>query len=83
MTLLQARAMHREWLSEIEARIANIRAERSGEGNTLTPQGARALAGQWYEWFTSNKWQRRPGKMKWGSMADGAPLSRSERGGGL
>jgi integrase len=54
--LVQARAIHREWLSEIEARIANIRAERSGEGSTLTPQGARALAGEWYAWFTSNKW---------------------------
>ena len=52
--------MHREWLSEIEARIANIRAERKGEGQTLTPQGARALAGEWYKWFAlqmaANKW---------------------------
>ena len=44
----------------IEARIVNIRAERKGEGRTLTPQGARALAGEWYSWFTAhmatNKW---------------------------
>ena len=26
-----AKAKHREWLSEIEGRIANIRAERSGD----------------------------------------------------
>ncbi|MGA2886339.1 MAG: hypothetical protein ABSE80_14555, partial [Halobacteriota archaeon] len=32
-----ARAKHREWSSEIEARIANIRAARKGEGRTLTP----------------------------------------------
>jgi integrase len=47
-----ARAKHREWLSEIEARIASIRAERMGEGRTLTPQQARGLAGKWYDWFT-------------------------------
>jgi integrase len=62
VNLLQARAKHREWSSEIEARIANIRAERKGEGRTLTPQGARALAGEWYAWFTAhmaaNKWSK-------------------------
>src|SRR3982074_3421239 len=47
-----ARAKHREWLSDIEARISNIRAERKGEGRTLTPMQARALSGQWYDWFT-------------------------------
>jgi integrase len=47
-----ARAQHREWLSEIESRIANIRAEKKGEGRTLTPKDARALAGEWYHWFT-------------------------------
>jgi predicted ATPase len=40
MPLTLAIAKHREWLSEIEARIANIRAERRGEGQMLT----RALA---------------------------------------
>jgi integrase len=47
------RAKHREWSSEIEARIANIRAARKGEGRTLTPKEARALAGEWYQWFTA------------------------------
>ena len=60
MDLLKARALHRDWLNDIEARIANIRAERKGEGHTLTPQGARALAGEWYSWFVAqmaaNKW---------------------------
>ncbi len=55
-----ARAKHREWSSEIEARIANIRAEQRGEGRTVTPKQARALAGEWYGWFTArmatNKW---------------------------
>jgi integrase len=46
-----ARAKHREWSSEIEGRIANIRSARKGEGRTLTPQQARALAGEWYHWF--------------------------------
>jgi len=52
MPALLARAKHREWSSEIEARFANIRAARKGEGRTLTPKEARALAGEWYGWFT-------------------------------
>jgi integrase len=54
-----ARAKHREWASEIETRIANIRAGRKGEGRTLTPKEARALAGEWYHWFIAreaNSW---------------------------
>ena len=50
--ILLARAKHREWLSEIESRVANIRAEKKGEGRLLTPKDARALAGEWYHWFT-------------------------------
>ena len=53
MSLALARANHREWSSEIESRIANLRAERNGEGRTLTPKEARALAGEWYGWFTA------------------------------
>lgn len=60
MPLVLARAKHREWSSEIELRIANIRAERKGEGRALTPKEARALAGEWYGWFinrmATNKW---------------------------
>ena len=41
------------WFNEIEARINNIRAERKGEGRTLTPMQARALAGKWYNWWTT------------------------------
>lgn len=37
-----ARAKHREWSSEIESRIVNIRAERRGEGRTLTKGSPRA-----------------------------------------
>ncbi len=53
MPISLARAKHREWSSDIEARIANIRAERRGQGRTLTPKEARALAGEWYVWFTA------------------------------
>ncbi len=48
-----ARAKHREWSSEIEARIANIRAACTGGGRTLIPKEARGLAGDWYHWFTA------------------------------
>ena len=53
VSLLQAKAKHREWLSLVEARIANIRAERTGAGQTLSPQTARSLAGEWYGWFVA------------------------------
>jgi integrase len=56
--MLQARAQHREWLSEIESRIANIRAEKNGAGRSLTPKDARALAGEWYQWFTDRHMQK-------------------------
>lgn len=60
--LQQARSEHREWLSLIESRIANIRAERTGGGQMLTPRAARALAAEWYRWFvaksSANGWSR-------------------------
>jgi integrase len=70
MGVQQARAAHREWSSLIEARIANLRAERKGEGQILTPLEARALAGEWYSWFVAhmatNKWP----KEAWHSYRD-------------
>jgi integrase len=48
-----ATAKMREWLTERENRIANIRAGRNGGGQELTPMRARALAGEWYFWFTA------------------------------
>jgi two-component system, cell cycle response regulator DivK len=46
-----AKQKFREWDAEVTARIDAIRAERKGEGVTLTRQQARALAGEWYHWF--------------------------------
>ena len=50
-SIFHARARHREWTTKIEARFVNIRAARKGDGRTLTPKEARALSGEWYEWF--------------------------------
>ena len=47
----EAERLFHEWKAELNARIAAIRAERTGEGIPLTRQQARALAGEWYEWF--------------------------------
>jgi hypothetical protein len=33
---------------------ANIRTAAKGEGRTLTPKEARALAGEWYGWFVDS-----------------------------
>ena len=49
----QAKQMFRDWETEVAGRIAAIRAERTGEGIALTPQQARALAGEWYDWFVA------------------------------
>ena len=69
-----ARAKHREWSNEIEARIANIRAERKGEGRTLAPKEARALAGEWYGWFTARMAAR-----KWGPRLGAIRRSSAQR----
>jgi hypothetical protein len=46
-----AKQKFREWDAAVTARIEAIRAERKGEGISLTRQQARALAGEWYHWF--------------------------------
>jgi hypothetical protein len=56
--ILVARAKHREWMSEIESRIANIRAAWNGQGQVLTPKEARGLAGEWYQWYVAREANR-------------------------
>lgn len=50
-----ARALEREWRTEIETRIANIRAAKKGDAQSLSPKQARALAGEWYDWYLDRK----------------------------
>jgi integrase len=70
--VLQARALHREWLTEIEGRVANIRAEKKGEGQLLTPKAARALAGAWYHWFTERYLQSSEPAAHWRRLKERA-----------
>ena len=65
MTVAQARALHREWLTKIESRINNIRAERKGQGITLTPKDARALSGEWYLWYVQRHTDQPSPKAHW------------------
>jgi hypothetical protein len=51
--LAEAKRQFREWENEVDGRIATIRAERTGEGVALTREQARALAGEWYDWFVA------------------------------
>src|SRR5262249_16933309 len=44
-----------EWIAEVEARIAKLRAEAKGEGVSLSPREARALAGDWYHWWIERR----------------------------
>jgi hypothetical protein len=55
-----------EFTSEVESRIATIRAAKRGEGQSLTQRQALALAGEWYVWYvarhdenpgTTERWQ--------------------------
>jgi hypothetical protein len=54
-----------DWLSEVEGRIVAIRAERDGSGRSLTRIEARALAGDWYEWFTARHAEASEGHIEW------------------
>jgi hypothetical protein len=56
MSAQHAKARWRDWSTEIETRIANIRATRKDEGQMLTRKAARALAGEWYHWAVA-KWE--------------------------
>ncbi|WP_052026948.1 site-specific integrase [Rhodovulum sp. PH10] len=65
MPLQHARNLCRDWESEIETRITNLRAKRDGGGHTLTVQQARALAGEWYRWFTERQLERQLPASHW------------------
>jgi integrase len=56
----QAKALHGQWLAEVETRIARIRAVTKGEGQPLTNLNALALAGRWYTWFVA-RYESDPG----------------------
>jgi hypothetical protein len=58
-----AKQEFRDWETEVAGRIAAIRSERTGEGVALTPRQARALAGEWYEWFLTKTPRKRPSQM--------------------
>jgi hypothetical protein len=49
----QAKALHGQWLAEVETRIERIRAAAKGTSQPLTQRNALALAGEWYKWFVA------------------------------
>jgi hypothetical protein len=49
----QAKALHGQWLAEVETRIECIRAAAKGTGQPLTQRNALALSGRWYSWFVA------------------------------
>ena len=49
----EAERLYPRAVADVDARIANILAQRRGEGTALMRQQARALAGEWYDWFLS------------------------------
>jgi integrase len=78
----RAKALHGEWLAEVEVRIERIRAAAKGEGQPLTKLNALALAGRWYSWFleqhqgdlrTPTHWGDRKDHFIWQVLAPHAP----------
>ena len=63
-----AKRLFGEWLADVEGGITSIRAQQTGEGVSLTPRQARALAGEWYDWFI----ERHPvsDQRKWEHLRD-------------
>ena len=53
--LSQVKQRFAEWLAEIEARIAALRAAAKGTGVALSTREARALAGEWYHWWIERR----------------------------
>jgi integrase len=79
--LAEAKRKVQEWSAEIETRIANIRATRTGDGQSLSRKQALALAGEWYKWFVGpleddpgdpKLWEARRSNF-WADLEDFAP----------
>jgi integrase len=66
----EAKVRLAEWVTDVETRIATLRAKNSGEGQPLTKLNAIALAGCWYNWFVKQH-EDDPGPAKrWREMGD-------------
>jgi hypothetical protein len=83
----QAKALHGQWLAEVETRIARIRAAAKGEGQPLTKLNALGLAGRWYSWFVERHqsdlrspkhWSDRKDHFIWQVMSPHAPEEHHE-----
>jgi integrase len=68
--LALAREKLTDWFNDVEARIKNIRAEQKGGGRTLTPMQARALAGDWYLWWTARQLAKPSPIAHWNEFRD-------------
>ena len=83
----QAKALHGQWLAEVETRIERIRAAAKGEGQPLTKLDALGLAGRWYSWFlerhqgdlrTPKHWSSRKDHFIWQVLSPHAPEEHHE-----
>jgi hypothetical protein len=59
-----------EWESEIETRIAKLRAVAKGEAQPLTRIEALALAGRWYAWFIEHHEKDLGLPSRWRELSD-------------
>ena len=69
-SLHDAKAQCAEWISEIENRIATLRAVAAGDGQPLNKRNAFALAGKWYGWFLAQHEDDDRPSRHWEKMAD-------------
>lgn len=66
----RAKALHGQWLAEVETRIERIRAAAKGEGQPLTRLNALALSGRWYSWFVERHQSDLRSPAHWSSKKD-------------
>ncbi len=60
----EAKAQHAVWVAEVETRITTIRARQRSDRQPLSQKQARALAGEWYQWFVAQH-EDNPGTPEW------------------
>jgi integrase len=86
----EAKVKLAEWTTEIETRIATIRAKNKGEGRPLSRLNAIALAGRWYAWFVRQheddpgppkRWREMGDYFVWNVLREHAPVEYEARPG--
>ncbi len=66
----KVKARQAAFLVLVEGRIAALRASKGGRGVDLTQRQADALAGDWYQWFTSQHLDNPGSPAEWSTLRE-------------